>query len=122
MDAAPDSPADVFDRLLDAWSSGEPAAILALVTDDYVGHMLHLEHGQRSAQDYPGWIQSFRDANPGTRFHIDDQSTSGDRLWTRLRAVRGDGCVADGMNVSRFVNGRIAEEWAIWSGFKKPAD
>src|SRR4051794_14878802 len=70
MDGAPDSPADVFDRLLDVWSRGDPAAIVNLITVDYVGHMLHLEHGQRSAQDYPGWIQAFRDTNPGTRFEI----------------------------------------------------
>jgi hypothetical protein len=122
MDAVPHSRAEVFGRLLDAWSSGDPAAILALITDDYVGHMLHLEQGQRSAHDYPKWIQSFRDANPGTRFHLHDQSSSGDRLWTRLRAVRGDGYIADGMNVSRFVNERIAEEWAIWSGWKTRED
>lgn len=73
-------------------------------------------------KEYPGWIQSFREANPNTRFLVHDQSTSGDRLWTRLRATREDGGVADGMNVSRFVGDRIAEEWAIWSGWKIAVD
>jgi hypothetical protein len=111
-----------FGRLIDVWSGGEPADILALVTADYVGHMLHLEHGQRSRQDYPGWIQAFREANPNTRFLVEDQSASGDRLWTRLRATREDGAISHGMNVSRFVGGQLAEEWAVWSGWMLDVD
>ena len=122
MDAALDSHAAAFGRLLDVWSSGDPADILTLTTADYIGHLLHLEHGQRSAQDYPGWIHAFREANPNTRFLVHDQSMSGDRLWTRLRATRQDGSVAHGMNISRFVGGRIAEEWAVWSGWNLAVD
>ena len=107
-----------FGRLLEVWSGGDPADVLTLITADYAGHMLHLEHGQRSAQDYPGWIESFREANPDTRFLVQDQSASGDRLWTRLRATRGDGAVSEGMNVCRFDADRVAEEWAVWSGWK----
>jgi hypothetical protein len=107
-----------FGRLIDIWSNGDPADILTLITLDYVGHMLHLEHGQRSAAEYPGWIQSFREAYPNTRFLIHDQSATGDRLWTRLQATREDGAVSNGMNISRFADGRIAEEWAIWSGWR----
>jgi hypothetical protein len=121
MDAALDYRA-TFGRLIDVWSSGDPADISSLISADYVGHMLHLEQGQRSAEEYPGWIKSFREANPNTRFLVHDQSASGDRLWTRLRATRGDGAVSHGMNVSRFEGGRIAEEWAIWSGWTMVAD
>jgi SnoaL-like polyketide cyclase len=106
-----------FGRTIEVWSGGDPTDILALITADYVGHMLQLEKGQRSAQDYPGWIQSFREANPNTAFFVQDQSASGDRLWTRLQATRGDGAVSHGMNVSRFVGERIAEEWALWSAW-----
>jgi SnoaL-like polyketide cyclase len=111
-----------FSRLIGVWSGGDPAVILSLITRDYVGHMLHLEHGRRSAQDYPDWIQSFREANPNTRFLVQDQFTSGDRLCTRLRATREDGAVSHGMNVSRFVGDRIAEEWALWSGWMLGVD
>lgn len=108
---------ELFGRLVDVWSNGHPSDILTLITPDYIGHMLHLEHGQRTAAEYPGWIQSFRGANPKARFRIHDQSASGDRLWTRLQATREDGAVSNGMNISRFADGRIAEEWAIWSGW-----
>jgi SnoaL-like polyketide cyclase. len=122
MDAARTDRAAAFGRLIDVWSNGDPADILGLITADYVGHMLHLEQGQRLAQDYPGWIKSFREANPNTRFLVQDQSASGDRLWTRLRATRGDGAVSHGMNVSRFVGDILAEEWAVWSGWMLGAD
>jgi SnoaL-like domain len=109
-----------FGRAIDVWSVGDPEDILALITVDYVGHMLHLENGQRSAQDYPGWIQSFREANPNTAFVVQDQSSGGDRLWSRLQATRGDGAVSHGMNVSRFAGDRVAEEWALWSAWMFP--
>ena len=60
-----------FDRLLEVWSGGDPADVLTVITADYAGHMLHLGHGQRSARDYPGWIESFREANPNTRFSLE---------------------------------------------------
>jgi hypothetical protein len=107
-----------FAWLLDLWNGGDPNGLEALITRDYVGHMLHLAEGERTAAHYPGWIRAYREANPGTRFHVDDQSASGDRLWSRLTATQGVGRRAHGMNVSRFVGDRIAEEWAVWSGWQ----
>lgn len=115
MDPTLQSRAAVLDRLLGVWNDGDPDGVLALITTDYVGHMLHLSSGRRTAQEYPGWIRSYRAANPGARFGVEDQAASGDRLWTRLSAILTDGGTAHGMNVSRFVGDRIAEEWAVWS-------
>lgn len=104
-----------FDRLLDVWSGGDPSQLADVVTADYAGHMLHLAAGDRTAAEYAPRIRAYREANPGTVFRVVDQAASGDRLWSRVEALRGDGRRAHGMNVSRFVDGRIAEEWAVWS-------
>ena len=105
----------VFEQLLQAWNGGDPELVHELITVDYRGHMLHLTQGDRSASDYADWIRTYRLANPGGRFGVVDQSSSGDKLWTRLRARLPNGQVAHGFNISRFEGERIAEEWALWS-------
>ena len=109
--------AGVFRELLTVWNDGDPQAVLGLVTDDYRGHMLHLAAGERTAAQYPDWIRAYRGSNPGVVFAVVDQAWSGDRLWTRVSARRLDGAWAHGVNISRFVGARIAEEWALWSGW-----
>jgi hypothetical protein len=104
-----------FALLLEVWSGGDPGALRSVISPDYAGHMLHLPAGHRTAHDYESWIRAYRVTNPGTRFAIEDQCSGGDRLWSRVRATHGDGRHAHGMNVSRFVDDRIAEEWAVWS-------
>lgn len=104
-----------FARLLDVWSGGDPNGLAHVITSAYVGHTLNLRAAERSAADYEDWIRSYRDANPGIVFAVQEQAVSGDRLWSRVRATRGDGRQAHGMNVSRFEGDRIAEEWAVWS-------
>ena len=104
-----------FAALLDAWNDGPTERFLELISDDYVGHMLHLAGGERTAQEYPGWIRRYRATSPGVLFVVAEQSPVADRLWTRLEARLPDGRSAQGMNVSRFVGDLIAEEWAVWS-------
>jgi hypothetical protein len=118
MDPAPVALSARFELLLDVWRGGDLGALAGLITPDYLGHMLHLPDGERTAEQYQGWIVRYREANPGTRFRVEDQSASGNRLWSRLTATHGDGRQASGMNVSRFVGGRIAEEWAVWSDWR----
>jgi hypothetical protein len=55
--------ARIFGRLLDVWGTGEVSRLPALLHPDYAGHILHLEHGERDAVTYPGWIQVYRSAN-----------------------------------------------------------
>jgi hypothetical protein len=111
----------VFQALLNAWQDAPPSSVSEVVTPGYAGHMLHLIEGERSAAEYPGWIERYRSANPSTDFVIEDQFESGDRLCTRLRAERRDGeqvWAARGINISRFEGDRIAEEWAVWSDWR----
>ena len=71
-----------FARLLAIWTGGDTAQIRTLITDDYVGHMLHLPgQGERTAASYPEWIERFREANAGPR----------SRCTTRLRRANGYG-------------------------------
>lgn len=117
MSDVPNDPATTFELLLRVWQEGDPTIVLDLVTEGYAGHMLHLPSGERSASMYPDWIARYREDHVGTRFEVQDQTVAGDRLWSRLVALKPDGSFAHGMNVSRFVEGRIAEEWAVWSAW-----
>ena len=116
--ATPRDPAPTFEALLRVWEAGEPRAVLDLITEDYLGHMLHSTGGARTAADYPAWIERWRTSNPDTTFEIAEQDRIGSRLWSRLVARRPDGSCANGMNESRFEGERIAEEWAIWSDWQ----
>ena len=49
-----------------------------------------------------------------------EQVAAGDRVATRLSAVRGDEELAVGMNFSRWQGGRLAEEWALWERIPVP--
>jgi predicted SnoaL-like aldol condensation-catalyzing enzyme len=122
MNSARSSAAEeAFAALLRAWNGGDPEAVRNLVTDDYVGHMLHVAGGERGRDEYPGWIERWRALNPDAHFAIEQQIESGDWVASRLRAVReerGVAQVAFGMNFSRCADGRIAEEWAIWSEWR----
>jgi SnoaL-like domain len=113
---------ELFAELLSVWQTGPGNAILAIVTSDYVGHMLHLDESERDRESYPAWIDSYRSRNPGTHFRVVDQLEAGDRLLSRVEATRtsadGTTLVAHGMNLSRFAGGLIAEEWAIWTEWR----
>ncbi len=113
-------PTAVFALVMRAWQGGDPAAVLDLITEDYIGHMLHLPNGERTASMYPEWIARYRNDNRGTVFEVKDQAVVGDQLWTRFMAREQDGSTAHGMNVSRFVAGQLAEEWAVWSAWHPP--
>ncbi len=92
-----------------------------MLAPDYCGHMLHLEDGERDANAYAGLVERFRTANPGTVFRVVDQIPGDTGLVSRLEARRVDASsgaplVARGINISRFDGeGRLAEEWEIWS-------
>jgi len=108
--------------LLDVWNGAPTAAIPSLVSPDYRGHMLHLAEGERDAAAYPGWIRAYRDANPSARFELVERFVAGARVVSRIRATRTSPDLglqlANGINISRLASdGRIAEEWAIWTAW-----
>lgn len=106
----------MFAAVLDVWSGRRPTtAIRELISADYVGHMLHLEDGERTAEEYGAWIERYRRDQPEVEFTVVAQTVVGDHLWSRLIAARADHAVAYGMNESRVRDGRLIEEWAVWS-------
>ena len=109
----------VFESLLEVWSGGDVDAVLDLVTDDYVGHMMHLNSADRRKGAYPAWIAQFLVKNPGAQFRVVEQRELSDGLFSRLEATRADGARSFGMNQSRFEGHQIAEEWALWSDWHR---
>lgn len=116
-------PADTVAAVIDVWNGASIDRLHELLAPDYRGHMLHVSDGERDAPAYLVAIQQYRAANPGTTFRIVEQLAAGVRLVTRLEARRVDelsraATVSRGINVSRFdAQGRLAEEWAIWSAW-----
>lgn len=116
-------PATTTAAVIDVWNGAPVDRLQGLLAPDYRGHMLHVSDGERDAAAYPGLIQQYRFANPGTTFRIVEQLAVGVRLVTRLEARRVDevsraASVSRGINISRFdAQGRLAEEWAIWSSW-----
>jgi hypothetical protein len=116
-------PAATVAAVIDVWNGSPVDRLHGLLAPDYRGHMLHVSDGERDAPAYPVAIHQYRAANPGTTFRIVEQLAAGVRLVTRLEARRVDeasraALVSRGINVSRFdAQGRLAEEWAIWSAW-----
>jgi hypothetical protein len=118
-----------FDRratlaaVVDIWNGAAADGLEQLLAPGYRGHVLGIQGGERGAAAYAGVIGRFRTANPGVTFHVIEQIDAGDRCVSRLEATRpGSGTAAaassQGMNISRFDHeGRLAEEWAIWSAW-----
>ena len=105
------------------WNGGRLDGLEPLLAPGYRGHMLGVRGGERVAAEYAETIDRFRTANPGVAFRIVEQFDAGDRLVSRLEAIRpatdaNATSVSEGINISRFDHeGRLAEEWAIWSAW-----
>ncbi|HUQ43493.1 MAG TPA: nuclear transport factor 2 family protein [Candidatus Limnocylindria bacterium] len=121
----------VVAAVVDVWNGASTDHLESLLAPAYRGHMLGVPNGERDAAAYPAAIGGFRARFTGAEFRIAEQLDAGDRLVSRLEARRpgagaGESLVCQGMNISRFDEvGRLAEEWAIWSGWlaeSAPAD
>jgi hypothetical protein len=106
---------EVFNRYgEEVWVRGDFSHVRELLSDDYAGHSgLRDRNLEQLLRD----IELYRAHHPGMHLDVLDQFECGDRLVSRLRAY-SVGKVATGINVSRFVDGRIAEEWAVWTEFE----
>ena len=100
-------------------SSGSAANIAdgdKFITADYIGHT---SSGDRDRAGLHKRIESFGAKYSNVHFQIMDQVASGDRVASRLEATATETATGQsirmiGMNISRFRDGKIAEEWAVW--------
>src|SRR3954452_8498636 len=110
-----------FDRVLAVWNGDDVSALDELVTADYRGHI-----GSRT-RDLAGLgadIASYRAAVPGVVLGVEQQLVCGQDVATRLTAAvptskeSGERTLA-GLNMSRWHEGRPAEEWAVWESLEQ---
>ena len=106
----------VFRRAVEIWQQGRAELIDTVVTPSYVGHT---SSGNRNVDGLRARITEFHALYPDIRFIIDDQLAEGNKVATRLTAYgtsKETGKVVHliGLNISRFVGDRIAEEWPVW--------
>lgn len=106
----------LFQHVVRMWQHGEIEKVEELNTPDYIGHV---SQGDRDREGLKARIQAFLAMYPDVTFTIHDQMTDGDKVISRLSA-RGThsetGKLTDliGINISRVMDGKVAEEWATW--------
>lgn len=113
----------IVSAVIDIWNGASTDELEPLLASGYRGHVLGARGGDRDAAGYAAAINRFRSANPGVAFRVIEQFDAGDRCVSRLEASRpgagpGERMVSHGINISRFDDeGRLAEEWALWSAW-----
>ena len=105
---------DLFRAYVEIWNDGALDRLHALLAPGYAGHIHGKVSEERDEDALASSIADFRRRFPEVRFTVTEQIVAGDRVATRLSAVLGDEELAVGMNFSRWQNGRLAEEWALW--------
>ena len=90
-----------------------PSELDSLLAPSYRGH---LGSRSRDAATLKQDIVAYRERTPDVRFRPEHQFGDGDYLATRLTATAGGRTIC-GLNVSRWEDGRLAEEWAVWEPF-----
>lgn len=118
MSAAVQSPAEVCRGYLEAFSTGEPEAVAAFVTDDFVNeHTAALGGGCVGIDEYRRRLPAFMASMPGLRYDIEDVVADGDRVCAAytLRTTVNDKPIAV-RGVMRFFlrDGKIAHRIDYW--------
>jgi steroid delta-isomerase-like uncharacterized protein len=112
------TPATVCAGYLEAFAAGDPDAIAAFVTDDFVNeHTAALGTGCEGREAYRGRLPGFLASMPGLRYEVEDVVADGDRVMAAytLHAHVNDHDVAV-RGVMRFLvrDGRIAHRTDYW--------
>lgn len=108
-----------FERLLAIWNGdAEPGELSSILSLAYRGRIGSRE---RDAAGLARDIAALRERFPGVRFAVEHGFGDGECLASRLTAhvpgPAGASTVVRGMNVSRWEDGLLAEEWAVWEAF-----
>jgi hypothetical protein len=111
---------ETITRLLAVWNGERPLDDLdRLVTAGYRGH---LGLRERSLDELKRDIAAYRARVPDVRFTVDHRIADGAYTASRIRAHAthpdtGAPAAVPGMNISRWEDGLLAEEWAVWETF-----
>jgi predicted ester cyclase len=87
-----------------------------LVTSDYLGHMGSRDRDLEQLREY---IVANRRRGSDVRFEVLHRFSEGDHVATRIVAhatdhETGSRLSACGLSISRWEDGLLAEEWAVW--------
>ena len=118
MSAAAGSPRAVCIGYLNAFSTGDPDAVAAFVTDDFVNeHTAALGSGCTGIAEYRQRLPGFLASMPGLKYEVEDVVSEGDRVCAAytLLATANDRPIAV-RGVMRFVvrGDRIAHRIDYW--------
>jgi len=105
-----------FRRYIEIWAKGEVDRLGEVLGPGYVGHSGSNPDWDEDAAQVATRIAGYHAAHPDVEVEIQDQVAEGDRVATRMVA-REQGRSVAGFNVSRFADGKVVEEWALWERF-----
>lgn len=110
----------------EVWNKGSLDVADQLVLPEVVGHDPALPEEVRGVDGLKGLVSTYRRAFPDLRFTVEDLISSGDKVAYRWRsdgthqgelqglAPTGNHGSVTGINIDRFVDGKIAESWTQW--------
>jgi hypothetical protein len=104
-------------RYLEVWNGTRDLNELDdLVTPTFVGHMGSRNRGLSQLKDD---IRAYRERAGEVRFEVMHRFAEGEHVATRVVAhvtntATGSEVTLCGLNTSRWEDGRLAEEWAVW--------
>jgi len=76
------TPADVCAAYLNAFGIGDPNAVTAMVTDDFVNeHTAALGSGCTGKDEYVRRVPGFLASMPGLRYEVEDIAADGERVY-----------------------------------------
>jgi len=107
----------------EVWNGGDVDVAREVFADDYVRHDLRPTEAAPGGAGMAAIARSFRQAFPDLRMHVDVLLAESDLVaarWTSMGTFTGDWAgvaptgrraTFSGVNIFRFVNGRVAELW-----------
>jgi predicted ester cyclase len=108
----PDAPTHARQALEEVCARGDLVRARELYADDFLDHVNDLEF--RGQEGVATSVALYAAIFPDLEIGVDDQVTEGDRVtsrWTLRGTHRGRHVELMGITISRFENGRIAEDW-----------